>query len=334
MSVTVLTSIVYAAVATVMAAEPMTAEQLLERYRTEAVFPERFIMRSETLVDETDTAYGGDSSRMRMVAEFRKDGPRIDLAKEETWLQLPAPERTESEEEPRKYMRRVIWDGDRYVEAVGTWAFISEEEQRKDIYEARADETGFLHGRLPGDDEPLKTILTRNSAIELRPETERVNDTDCYVLDTVTPHGRYSLWIAPEYGYHITKAEASKSGDDIAGGRPLSSYGKPRRLPGYKGIYPGKPLEVVLSLDVVECRKFGDVWIPTKGTYRRTRRHVDGRIITTAKECRVTCVDLDPDFEALRAFVPDIPDGTTVTVEGDERTAYRWFNGKPVANPR
>ncbi len=333
MNATVLICIVCAGLATT-AAEPMTAEQLLEHYRTEAIFPDRFVIKSETLVDGTDTAYGSDSSRVRVVSEFRKDGPRIDLASEEIWLQLPAPERTESEEEPRKYTRRVIWDGNRYVEAGGKWAFISEEERRKDICEARADQTGFLHGILPGDDEPLKTILTRNSAIELRPQTERVNGADCHVLDTVTPHGRYRLWIAPEYGYHITKVEASKSGDDIAGGRPLSSYGNPERLPGYKGTFPAKPLEIILSLDVVEFRKFGDVWIPTKGTYRRTKRHIDGRIITATKECRVTHVDLDPDFQAVGAFVPDIPDGTTVTVDGDERTAYRWSNGKPVANPR
>jgi len=72
----------------------------------------------------------------------------------------------------------------------------------------------FWMAFLGGDLEPLDVILKKSSNIELFPDMEKVNGFDYYVIEAVTPHGKYKLWIDPEHGYNVAKAETHKANNE------------------------------------------------------------------------------------------------------------------------
>ncbi len=53
---------------------------------------------------------------------------------------------------------------------------------------------------------------------------------------------------------------------------------------------------------------------------------VDGRVHTSTTHCKRLRIDLKPDFQALGAFVPDVPDGTPV-YDVNTQEKYVWEGG-------
>jgi hypothetical protein len=150
-----------------------------------------------------------------------------------------------------------------------------------------------------GDDERVDSILRRSEKVSVRDRLERVGRSKCYVIDAVTGRGRYTLWIDPEHGCNIAKAESSQETGDLSDGD--------RRLPRGRGKYS--------YLKNVKFEKIDGVWVPMEGDmefghqepgsdYRQKKHHKRREVI------------LNPDHEALRSFYPDdIPSGTEVHVQ-------------------
>ena len=328
----ILTISIFSLLSTSVLAEQITLLELMNKRKIECNIGESYIIKSEDLVDVTDTGNGGDFSQVRVISEFRKDAERIYLATDEIWLDLPVSQSHLSGSKPYSSKRRVIWDGDKYIEYTerSKWVLISKRKQRRDAYTG-AIRGNFLDGTFPGDRKPIETILGTASKINLRSQMENINGTNCYVIEASTPHGEYSIWIDPEHGYNIAKAEVYKTGDDILGGEPISKHKIPKYLPGFRGEMFARTAEYFLSIDNVEFKKVGTVWLPISGTCQRTDKYVNGRVETVKKNYKRTHIDLNPDFEAVGAFVPDIPDGTSVSLEdAGGQGKYIWQNGQPV----
>jgi hypothetical protein len=317
-------------------AEQVGALRLLEEYNANSERLRERIIRSEELVETRDSEYGTviKEEEERTSWEFRTDGDRVDVI----WT------RTHSDEEvlPEDLVKqRVIWSKKQWlkclygqveaeIKAVG---FLSEREEEKESFVGLAYSASCLDGVFYGDRKPIGQILEEAQSIRLRSEVESIKGADCYVIDADTPYGGYTIWIDPEHGYNIARAQMHKSDNDIFNGKPMREHNPAmKHKEGGRREPIGKLKEVSFSLDNVEFEKIGDVWVPVEGDFEHRINYGDKRIMIIRTHHKRTHVDLAPDFEAVNAFVPELPDGTRVFVEGMEGIKYRWQDGKPVVD--
>jgi hypothetical protein len=74
----------------------------------------------------------------------------------------------------------------------------------------------------------------------------------------------------------------------------------------------------------VRCEKINGVWVPMSASYDSNLEYADGRVNTVTTHHKRLTVDLEPDFAALGAFVPSIPDGTRVANLDFPHVQHQW----------
>ncbi|MGE5608879.1 MAG: hypothetical protein ACM359_06480 [Bacillota bacterium] len=154
----------------------------------------------------------------------------------------------------------------------------------------------------PQNGRTVETVQSMDN-VSLRPETEVINGAACHVIDASSGRQRFRLWIDPEHGYHIAKAEYEESG-----ARKLLSS----------------------SFGDVRFEKHGDLWVPVQGTVRM-RWTKDNKLVSEGTiQIKRTSIDLHPDFAAVGAFVADLPNGTNINVYEAPGIKHVWQNGQIV----
>ena len=102
------------------------------------------------------------------------------------------------------------------------------------------------------------------------------------------------------------------------------------------------PLTYVYTLDSIEIVRIDGLFVPTTCRKVAKTTYSNGKSREVVFDHERLEIDLDPDFEALKAFVPDIPEGTQVYFTTEEQAVglYKWSNGrvvparKPTPTPR
>jgi hypothetical protein len=233
---------------------------------------------------------------------------------------------------------RILWTGDTfwqdsYGENPGEHRFAALTKNKERLSEILPTVSGSpAFGLFPGDRDSVYSILKTASKLTVRPETEEIAGSRCYVLDAVTANGRYSLWLDPEHGYGIAKAQVLKSGSDIGFGRPLNKHVVSEGPAEVKTTaeQPTGLQEFTFTMDRVVFAKINDTWIPEAYSYATQLRYSNGRTISEHKTYKRTLIDPHPDFDAMGAFKIDLPEGTEVFVEEAAGIIYRWHDGKPI----
>lgn len=185
-----------------------------------------------------------------------------------------------------------------------------------------------LMGIFHADHDPVGTILRDAGTISLRPQRELVGSSSCFVIDAVTDHGRYAVWIDPDHGYNVAKAEVHKKEGDMAWGKPLGWIGNVDNL-ALRGRKPEPYTSIHFSLENVVFRKIAGVWVPLEADYESTASR-KGSTSTIKTHYHCTEMQLNPDFDRIGAFVPDIPNETRTYVLETQGITYKWQDGKPV----
>lgn len=323
--------------------EQVTPSQLLAEYELNHEKLKTHITKYEQVIEILDSDSGNVPRFSRSEYEFRTDGRRVDWIIKD-WFGLDSPD-TADLVEPSSH-NRTIWDGNMYIELgyppIGYdkkrgSAFFSDTKKAEFVLTAYGG-YNTLDGVFWGDKKEIPRILDQSSDISLRSKMEETNGTDCYVIDAITPNGKYSLWIDPEHGYNIAKAKVHKTGDDLLYGKPISQHRRrtTNRSGGAKYTGPrrtgNRREEFSFSLDRVEFQQVGDCWVPVEAYYQHTTKFDDGQVKVERKHDKRVFIDLEPDFEAVGAFVPDIPDGMQILLEGAPGITYKWQAGKMVPN--
>jgi len=317
-----------------VAAERMEPLRILQEYTKTREATRRHIIESEELRENSDTASGAAPRWERNRFTLMTDGDRVDLATET--------EDIERDQDGAMHVlgdavrRGAIWDGTTwsvYTSVGGGSASMSNHGRKKDHYVAAAYGGACLDGVLPGDMRPVDTILKDADSVSARERLEPVNGIPCHVIVATTTSGRYTLWIDPEHGYNISRAELTKKGNDQYLGEPTTRVFKslPSGVrPGASARRPKTREEISVVLDDVRFKRIDDLWVPIEAHSLMTVK-LDGGKRTTVSRRHVkrTRIDLDPDFAAAKAFIPDFPDGTEIYIEESRGIRYRWKDGKP-----
>lgn len=163
--------------------------------------------------------------------------------------------------------------------------------------------------------------LLNSSELHFHDNSEMIDGFECYAVEASTDHGQYTVWLDPQSGYLPRKVVAKKTGKDIFGHQPLSNSSL-------------SISEVSYIMDSVVIKELNGIFIPIACSMIETFHYPNGTKSTITTRHERTKVDLNPDFESLGAFKPDIPDGTKVihqdTVEAG--IEFEWYQGKLVSH--
>ena len=172
-----------------------------------------------------------------------------------------------------------------------------------------------LRGYFYVDYERVDSILRDADTISVRDNTQSIGASDCYVINAVTKHGKYTIWIDPDHGYNIAKAIARKTRGD------LWSH----------GILKGKA-KIFFSMKNVSFKKIDGVWVPMEADTYSSQTWSKGQFWKSSGHTKRTEFILNPDHDALGSFLPDdIRDGAKISyINGVRTRGYTWRNGGPV----
>ena len=267
---------------------------------------------------------------MRSWIEYRFDGNRF-RERSHGWGKIwPDYPRIEKGKGP---YNDNLWDGTRYYQYVATRPPGPDKPENGDIRMQTKDEFAeHLPGQQRtyarvglrevffGDYDPIGERLRQAKRIRVRPKRETVRGSECYVIEAVSPHGKYTVWLDPKHSYQIARARVEKIGD--------------RAL--HLGKKQPKTDSTISTLEVERFKQIDGVWIPWEGVYEWIKRFGKKREQwwTTKRHFKRTKLTFSPDHEALKSFVPDYPNGTRVRNSGKmPGIEFKWKDGKVVRDP-
>jgi rhodanese-related sulfurtransferase len=332
---TVLITIKLSLLALASAIQPAT-EEVVSRMEAGYRPLNRCVLRQERWKKTENDEHGTEAAWAKHVLELRYDGldydttgeERFDLLQSE-WRDLPAKDAEPQDDQGAH--SRVAWDGRMYYTSMRYSDASFQELLQSDITASRrikdrhfiptiGHDGAPLGGYMFGDSKSVAEILRLQSSVKLRDRKEPVNGAECWVIDATGKHGQYTLWIDSEHGFLVVKAEVQKRFGDLFYASPLVS----RRQAGR-----GRPSAVSWTMDGVQVERIGNVWIPTACECRIAIEYGDAEPITeTALSIQRTRIILDPDFEAMGAFTPNVPNGTRVGFQETPGLRYLWQDGE------
>lgn len=287
-------------------AKAPAAEELLRNFAASQDQQRSFILKCEATVESTRS--GRDAPfRLREVREVRTDGERCYVHTSES---------RGNDGLPNLPVWR-LWDGRRmFTYSHSTrpehdYLMIDRISPQRANLGAQAYDRGPSRGYLGQDQERVDAILRQATKIFVRPRPERMGNSDCWVVEGVTPRGKYTLWIDPQHGYHLAKAEVT-------------------RQPGDRDRDHWFPKDASEQAGVVNVRfeQIAGLWVPMESESTFQTRNPDGWLQSKARH-RITEIILQPDHSARRSFaLMPIRNGAKVVIEGAPKTpAGRWHDG-------
>jgi len=270
-----------------------TALELLDKYTQALDSTESFIASYES-VDKFSYHVLGYTPPLIGAKMFRRgqsqsDG-RLKYVREYQWGDFNAQLRNLPKDAPH-YNCRVINDKKSYANSrlvndprskgsVSCW-----EGTKKEVFSKNSTNSHILG--FMGSDERLDAVLRGASQISVRPATETIGGSGCYVIDAHTKYGKYSVWLDPEHGYHPIKMNRrAKEGDEYFN-RGVLSKGHIRTA----------------YLDNVRFEKIDGVWIPMEAD--RGSDDIFGHPKSFSKcdtHFKRTKIVLNPDHDQLGSF--------------------------------
>jgi hypothetical protein len=305
-----------------------TAFELLDKYAETQDKLQSFIVKFENTRYHASTSLPGRLPRLgpsepKGYHEYRFDGKRSKRLFCMWGHVGMSPEFTPKDR--AKYGSR-LWDGETFFQYGGQEKHASSpfgsvtqitnfkdniEEGRKTFCHAYL----MLRGYFYGDYERVDSIVRDADTISVQDNTQSIGASDCYVINAVTKHGKYKLWIDPAHGYNIAKAIARKTRGD------LNSH----------GLLKGKA-KALFSMKNVRFKKIEGLWVPMEADTYSSQTWSKGEFWKSSGHIKRTEFILNPDHDALGSFLPDdIRDGAPVSLINGVRTkGYTWRNGEPV----
>lgn len=192
----------------------------------------------------------------------------------------------------------------------------------------RADMGGWvvLNGIFTMDLLPYYEIMMGASDLSMQASMQDVDGHPCYVLESQGEYGRHKVWIDPEFGFQVRRAEASKNENDfIAPGEPLNREPDDRHSASVPIIVRSE-----FKLRDVVIDKIGNHYVATSGKTETNLVRQGGTesYVTARIDCKN--IELEPDFDALGAFRMEVPDHTQVILDWARGVRYEWMHGEAV----
>ncbi|UCG48022.1 MAG: hypothetical protein JSU94_21405 [Phycisphaerales bacterium] len=250
---------------------------------------------------------------------YRRDHDRIELIGKDCLLDKDAdPDRAGFDPDKTDEFIRVITDTERvraFKFAGGTSfsALVRQTNFKQEfpMYYHDPLSGNFLDGALPiaGGANHIVELLRQKP--RLRSGTEEIDGVPCYVVESSTPQGVLTAWIAPQKGYNALKY-VLRGGNNVASDSTSGGW--------------------AVVVDSIDVQKIGDRHVPVSGQRTHTIEFKDGQVTTYVTKVKRSDIELNPDFQRLDAFKINLPEGTRVRIEEFPGVHYIFQKGKIVPN--
>jgi len=314
------------------AAEKISVQELLDKFAENQDKMKSLIARTESVwipSAEGTTEQQLKQNRDKDIVEFRYE----DTGKDFKAYFCRTPLKLESDgtwvEENASRSTKILWRDKRYYQyykgprlAVSNLYVTADAKHAgKELIDIAYDGVGPFRGVLCGDRERIDSILRQSGSLSVRPDLDQVGSVKCYVVDAVSVHGTYTIWLDPEHGYGIAKAIVLKGPEDLRWGRPRSNNTN----------------SFDNSTNVMQNVRFESVngiWFPME--YERlSKREYEDRTQSSRTYYKVTYLDVNPDHNGLGSFNLDgldIQEGTRIRIadapEKPPKIEHTWQEGK------
>jgi len=294
------------------AVEKLSVSELLDKYAKNQDRLASFIVKTED-VHSVQWSHKERPDFFRLTSEFRVDGKRTHLLYY-TWDNLPVIDANTPIEDARYWAD--FWDGKcsiLYAKRMSTddrSVVISTEERlvkhNMVVWYEGVPILGIRHS----DYDPIDSVLRRADSISVRPVLEQVGSVACYVIDANTTSGTYTVWLDPQHGYQIARADIRVGPDNAFRRRPVKDNESDS-----------------LSVRNIRFEKIDDTWVPMEADiYGTSIRQRQDSSCTSTGHHKITQITINPDHEALGSFVPVVENGTEV-YDRDSGAEYTWQEG-------
>ncbi len=166
------------------------------------------------------------------------------------------------------------------------------------------------------DDELIDDELRRAANITVKPLTETINGSDCYVVNASGGGSDYQVWIDPAHDYNVAKAIIRRN---------WTSFGRPEN---YKN--PPAAGYQLMQLTVSGFQSVDGLWLAKEADWHHEKRCQNTDYTVENIHIKITKYVRNPDHEKLGSFKPTfIREGAVVHVEGKSEN-YIWQRGTLV----
>ena len=326
----------------VVAAEtpaPPKASELLDKYKAALDGMQSISLTVEGSLDSSNqfnrpvgpsdsfdgTKISGRPMRRYFKFECRSDGKRLTL-RQYNWGNVGSATQWTPAEQPA--YNSCFWDGrqmyaqNKGINKPGSVGLVTLANLSADSQPVlwQFTEFGEMRGYLPPTEQRMDAIVRAARSLSVRPRTESVNGSACYVIDAATDQGKVCLWIDPAHGYMAAKATRNIVPSNV-------------RL---RQRVPAGSTEQG-SWEVVRFEQKGDVWVPVEmkvANHMNFAQTHEFSHVTATYKC--TEVILNPDHDALHSFDwrfdPELKEGAKFHFS-DRLDNYIWQGGKLVPDP-
>jgi len=314
----------------VISAEQPTAFELLDKYAETQDKLKSFILKydDEGSADIKHNLVPGFENRTLVkggyFGKLRSDGSSHYFS-QKLWGDQPPekPDRKSAELDPRSLS--FLWDGVNMYQYMRSNA--SPEQDLLFLHpqgqpEARGDgiistcRSSVLFGyfrdtfaRTLDDYKRIDAELRQAGTISVQDQMKDVNGSKCWFITARTKTSKYKIWIDPEHGYNIAKAEIFRKW----GGSDLHRPGE---------------ISLFTYLRNVQFKMVDGVWVAVEADYGYKWKLIKHGYSNADHHHKITEFILNPDHKALGSFKPSyIRNGTTTHIIGIKGITYRWKDG-------
>lgn len=247
--------------------------------------------------------------------EYYRDGDHAEWSGKDILL-------TENDTEDRSYSEENTWvANDKHV--ISARRFLDQKNFRGSFGNSLRNELDakwtsasngcFLDGRIWLGDKGsvhIANVLAEGSRV-IRNET--IDGHDCEVVESSTKYGRLTAWLARDQGGNAIQYSLIRSPDNLTNGNKIL------REEGLK--------EMATMISNVKFKKIDGIFVPVEGTFIHKAIFADGSVRTEQANVIRTNVSLNPDYNALNAFLPKLPDGTILRSVDASGILFEYVHG-------
>ena len=307
-------------------AKQLSVTELIDRYAANQDKLKSFVAKAEAVSTNLRLPIDGPARETRgeRHTEFRYEDSGSGLAVYYWWRDFIRGD--DGILVPQDRWNTLLWDRKRSYDyyrgpslRVSNVTVISDEDYIKNGIAVLYEGGSTILGILEGDLDRFDSILRQSNSISVRSELERVGLVDCYVIDSKSEHGTYTVWLDPQHGYGIAKAVVHKGPEDFRLGRPRSSFTRPTS--DARSFF----------LENVQFENLQGVWVPMEADFHSVSKRQEGTN-DSHTHFKITEIAIDPNHAELQSFVLDVENGTEVRILEAPGIKYKWQNGEIVAD--
>ena len=183
-------------------------------------------------------------------------------------------------------------------------------------YSETASHGGPLKGKIDGSNyQSIYELLKGAADLKLHDQVTKIIGYDTYLIEADTKYGIVKAWISPDLDYNCLRWEIIKAQNQFYRDGTTTNDRFTKRT------------DVFIAEKV---KQIDGIYVVTQAKLDNKVENGEKVLSNSTYHFNLKNIDLSPDYEALRAFEIQLPEGTVVRDEDNPEVRYQWIGGQLV----